>query len=85
MLQSTILNIGVQRQALRSKIALRRGQIGSNVDKQNKDKDYRYLLFNEAAIAKILQYDQEEQKQSTSNQANYLRIALTNYRRWATS
>lgn len=70
---------GVQRQALRSKIAHRRQQLGNNQERQHKDREYRILLGNEAAIGKILQYDQEEQKQSTSNQAKYLKIALSNY------
>ena len=69
----------VQRQALRSKIIARRQQLGTNAERQNKDREYRHLLFNEGAIAKILQYDEEEQRQLTSNRAEYLRIALTNY------
>lgn len=73
--------VGMQRAALQTKLAARRRQIGSNVQRQNQDREYRQLLFNEAAIAKILEYDEEEQSQMTSNQTRYLQIALVNYRR----
>ena len=71
----------MQREALRVKMRLRLKQLGSSTERHNKDREYRQLAFNEAAISKVLQYDEEEQRQATSSQTRYLQIALDSFRR----